>query len=308
MIINRNGYGSNFNILTLSGETITKCSFNNYGNKKMENEINFYKYILKTKNKFCSVIPHIYKLNNDSIEMAFLKGYTPLYLSYHLFTFEEKNICLKRIIEQLYHIHNINIPVNELQFKNDLYIETIEKIKTRTEDTLLIKEESYNHIKYVNGIEIQSFDDVLNIVKKNVEKYFNSSNIVYNYGIIHGDCQFNNILINENKDLKFIDPRGYYGNTQLYGLVEYDIAKICFALSGYDYFDNSVITDLNITDNNITVHIEIYDYDFIMKQSMITKTLLCCIWLGNAHIFLNDKNKCITSYFIAMYMCSQFLL
>ena len=86
---------------------------------------------------------------NLNVELP--KEYKPLYLSYYSFSLEEKNNCLKKIINQLYHIHSITIQINKKKFKEDLYIETIEKIKTRTEDALLlIKEEPYFHIKYVN--------------------------------------------------------------------------------------------------------------------------------------------------------------
>ena len=135
----------------------------------------------------------------------------------------------------------------------------------------------------------------------------NNPNTVYEYGIIHGDCQFNNILINKKGELKFIDPRGYYGTSRIYGLIDYDMAKICFALSGYDLFDNSSIINLNIDGDTIYIDIDILYDSYINEQSTIVKTLMCAIWLGNSHIFLDDEPKCITSHFIARYMCSRYL-
>jgi hypothetical protein len=85
------------------------------------------------------------------------------------------------------------------------------------------------------------------------------------------------------------------------------MAKICFALSGYDLFDNSSIKKLNINNNSIDIDIDILYDSYINKQSIIVKTLMCAIWLGNSHIFLDDETKCITSHFIARYMCSRYL-
>ena len=39
-------------------------------------------------------------------------------------------------------------------------------------------------------------------------------------------------MIRDN-EIIFIDPRGYFGNTKLYGLKQYDFAKLLFGLSGY---------------------------------------------------------------------------
>ena len=90
-----------------------------------------------------------------------------------------------------------------------------------------------------NNIKIKTFDEILSIIEVNVLEYIKSKSN-YTYSLIHGDCQFSNILIHKNNDIKFIDPRGYFGNTMLFGIPEYDIAKVFFALSGYDHFDNQI--------------------------------------------------------------------
>jgi hypothetical protein len=133
MIIQRNGYGSNFNTLEIVDKTkIVKSCHNRYGNVKMQNEILFYKIIIQQKNPFCSYIPTIYKLNDMeySIEMEFLENYKPLYLIFPLFTENEKIECLTNIQEILNNIHNIQIPVDNKIFKQDLHIETLQKINT----------------------------------------------------------------------------------------------------------------------------------------------------------------------------------
>ena len=44
----------------------------------------------------------------------------------------------------------------------------------------------------------------------------------------------------------FIDPRGIFGETLLFGLKEYDYAKFLFGLSGYSKFDNMNIKNLKL--------------------------------------------------------------
>ena len=55
---------------------------------------------------------------------------------------------------------------------------------------------------------------------------------------IHGDCTFSNLMLREDGSPVLIDPRGYFGHTQLYGDVRYDWAKIYYSIVGnYDRFN-----------------------------------------------------------------------
>ena len=47
-----------------------------------------------------------------------------------------------------------------------------------------------------------------------------------------------NILVDEETlDVKFVDPRGYFGETKLYGWKPYEYAKLLYCLYGYDDFN-----------------------------------------------------------------------
>lgn len=56
--------------------------------------------------------------------------------------------------------------------------------------------------------------------------------------LLHGDCTFSNLMLREDKSPVFIDPRGYFGYTDLYGDVRYDWAKLYYSIVGnYDQFN-----------------------------------------------------------------------
>ena len=58
------------------------------------------------------------------------------------------------------------------------------------------------------------------------------------FAFIHGDCTFSNLMIRENGDPVLIDPRGYFGYTQLFGDERYDWAKLYYSVAGnYDKFN-----------------------------------------------------------------------
>jgi hypothetical protein len=129
------------------------------------------------------------------------------------------------------------------------------------------------------------------------------------YSLIHGDIHLGNILIDSSKNIYFIDPRGYFGKTKLYGLKEYDYAKLMFGISGYSTFDNISITDLNIINLNLSIDF-IKEYEYIFENNIfddITKLLCLSIWLGNNSCFINE-NKKIVSLMIAFYYCEKYLL
>ncbi|OIO19905.1 MAG: hypothetical protein COY69_00045 [Candidatus Magasanikbacteria bacterium CG_4_10_14_0_8_um_filter_32_14] len=61
-------------------------------------------------------------------------------------------------------------------------------------------------------------------------------------GFLHGDLCLSNILFDPtNKIFKFIDPRGSFGSSSLFGDIKYDIAKLRHSFSSYYDF---IVSDL----------------------------------------------------------------
>lgn len=58
------------------------------------------------------------------------------------------------------------------------------------------------------------------------------------FALIHGDSTFSNMMLNEKMEPVLIDPRGYFGYTELYGDPLYDWAKLYYSIVGnYDQFN-----------------------------------------------------------------------
>ena len=91
-------------------------------------------------------------------------------------------------------------------------------------------------------------------------------------------------------------------------IYEYDYAKLLFGLSGYSAFDNMVIDNLIINNNNLEIDF-INKYEFIFESEKFDKiSILFClsIWLANNSCFSNIHKK-ITSLMIAFYYCEKYL-
>jgi hypothetical protein len=304
MILNKTNYGSNFNIIKLDNNIIIKENKNEYGYDKLLKEINFYKYILDN-NIINNMLPKIIdiEINNKKaiIKMEYLKNYTELYNFFFISSYDKQLIILDNIFMALNNIHNcIKINIDYKKYNSNLFEEVITKINLRLgKINHIIKE--YSYIAFVNNVKLNSINEIMNRLENNIRNYSKET-----YSLIHGDCQFSNILIDDNYNIKFIDPRGYFGETDIFGMPEYDYAKVFFALSGYDLFDNNEIANLNIINDHIFININTFDLDLIFNKfsyypKNIILTLVIAIWLGNSHIYMDNIFKCITSYYIALY-------
>jgi hypothetical protein len=298
-MLHRQGYGSAFNELYIDGKYIIKRARNEYGSSKLLNEYNLYLYIKKYCNDF--PIPGYIEYKNG-LKLTYYKDYTPLYKVYPNIPTIDRLAVYKLIETSLGKLHSMQIVVDKKQIFDDLQIETEGKLLERVSEIKgLISE--YSYIKYVNNIKVLTFEECLAFIKEKIIMYIEERD-TYSYSPIHGDCQFNNILIDSSyKNIIFIDPRGYFGKTKIFGMPEYDTAKVQFALSGYDILDNMTVESLKIEGDHLYLP-KISIDDNLLGPLGIVRWLLCSIWLGNAHCFKNQPLKAIFSYYYALYICS----
>jgi Choline/ethanolamine kinase len=297
------GYGSLFNNLYLLDDKIKKEAKNEYGITKIQKEIIFYKYVQKHK---CLPMPKFLEELGTSYTMTYLPDYKPLYQVFQCFSENEKANILQQIDTYLQQLHKTETRIVSREvYQKNLYAEMIDKLQIRYEEVRDILNE-YNFIKSVNGLLVHSFNENITRLQAAAIRFIESQN-TYMFSPIHGDCQFNNILYNtEKKDLVFIDPRGYFGDHDIFGPVEYDFAKVKFALSGYDTFDAREVKHLDISGSNISLEIPTLIPQSLATNDFISQ-LVVSIWMGNAHCFKENKFKTAYSYFIAMYYASLYL-
>ncbi|MBQ8475471.1 NDP-sugar synthase, partial [bacterium] len=81
------------------------------------------------------------------------------------------------------------------------------------------------------------------------------------FNLIHGDTTFSNIMFDLfDEKVVLIDPRGYFGNTKLYGDRCYDWAKLYYSINGgYDNFNRKKF-NLKINENDVEFSIHKNDW------------------------------------------------
>lgn len=103
------------------------------------------------------------------------------------------------------------------------------------------------------------------------------------YNVIHGDCTFSNSLVDDKNQVWFIDPRGIFGKTKVYGDSRYDWAKFYYsAVGNYDKI-NSKQFSVDLTDG-VKLEIESNGYEhfgeYIIQRSRMTKIEMLLIHAG----------------------------
>lgn len=304
--IKRIGYGSNFNRISVdkSKNIIRKECINDYGMKKIKFEKIYYNFLISNKINF--PYPKIHSFFENGYEMEYLNDYVPLYQIYNKLTHEKQQKILTKIDINLNILHNFEKKtVTKDEYYKNLNIEIEEKIIERYQFIKPIVEK-YDFINSVNQVKIIPFFELIKLIKNEIYRLVENKKEYY-YVPLHGDCQFNNILYNHSsEEIFFIDPRGYYGVSELYGIPEYDDAKIYFALSGYDEFDNRDISELQIHSNDIEIKLENSLNIHKLEKDNLSILLMLNIWLGNAHCFIKNENKAVYSYFIGLYLGSLY--
>ena len=99
----------------------------------------------------------------------------------------------------------------------------------------------------INGVPCLSIDKIYDSVSiiLNKSKIYNNPE----FSIIHGDFCFSNILFDrKNTSIRLIDPRGSFGEFDIYGDPNYDLCKLSHSIEGdYDFFINGLF-DFHIND------------------------------------------------------------
>jgi hypothetical protein len=304
--MNENNYGFIFNDITIHNNLFNKKSKNLFGKIKINNEINFYLFIIENNIDF--PMPKLTNHEDGILTLEYVSNSYVLTNEFNINNLNNLNIIrsyIDKIKIYLYNIHSIQKQVSSNTIKKDLILEVEQKVLTRFNEFEWNNNALFNSIQSVNNIKINNISYYCNIIKTKL--LYHLKNRDY-YNIIHGDIHLGNILLDTSNNIFFIDPRGYFGESKLFGLYEYDYAKLLFGLSGYSIFDNMNINELHIINNNIEIDF-IKQYEFIFEQNIFDNiTILLClsIWLANNSCFSNI-NKKITSLMIAYYYCEKYI-
>lgn len=296
-----------FNLIEIKNNKVIKCPRDIQGKQLAERECFWYKKVKALSNDLKDInLPIIYSF--DPLTMEVIDGKN-LY-EYTDIPHDQKIKILKKIINSLNAIHSIErVPVNE-----DSYYEAyIGKTIKRLEKVKNLIPFANQKVVKINGKECRNIFFNWDIVEKNINNYLPNE-----FVLIHGDCTFSNMILEKDENPVLFDPRGYFGNTELYGDQAYDWAKLYYSIVGnYDQFNLKRFT-LDILDNEIILSIEsnhwedIEDDFFKLLEGKASrkqmKLLIAIIWLSLTTYAWEDYDSICGAFYQGLIYLEEALL
>ena len=187
-------------------------------------------------------LPNVVKINNNMLGYKYIEGSL---LS------EENNINIfNKFIHHLIKRNNNYKPKVDLR---SAYTESISMYKEKTYERIVkFIDSDLDKITKINGISVANIKETLNLV--DWEKLFSSYKAVY----FHGDLQPENIVLTNNDEFYYLDPRQDFGGNLIFGDLYYELGKIEHALIINGENVNKNLYSVNINNNiaNLKFHLK----------------------------------------------------
>lgn len=229
-----------FNKLRVQEDIIIKEPLDKQGNLLALREKAWYQFV---KNYDYKPIPQIFSF--DPFTMERIKGKNVF--EYSLTVDEKKNILIE-IVNGLKELHQLeHAETDYFSIYETYYTKTMSRLN-KVRNLIPLANQKYICI---NGKECRNIFFFSQILHDRINRYTCPF-----FSVIHGDNTFSNIMLIGEKHPIFIDPRGYFGFSEIMGDPAYDWAKLYYSLLGnYDKF-NLKRFRLKIQENEITLEIE----------------------------------------------------
>ena len=291
-----------FNSMIVKDDRIIKEGIDEQGKLLAQREVKWYS---KIKEYGYTNIPKIYDINPIIMEKINGKN-----IYEYNFSVDEKKSVLKNIINTLKDLHNIDsIETDYYSMKENYLTKTLERLE-KVRDLIPFANEKYITI---NGRKCRN----VFFFKDEFENKVNSLD-TKEFKIIHGDCTFSNLML-RNEDLSpvLIDPRGYFGQTELFGDPIYDWAKLYYSIKGnYDKF-NLKRFQLEILENGANISVEsnnwedTEEYFFELLKDEVDKENIklihAIIWLSLTTYAWEDYDSICGAFYIGLYYLEEVL-
>ena len=211
-----------FNRTFIDGDVFIKEPIDDQGRKLAKRECTWYQ---KAEKMNIDILPKIYEMNPLKMEYINGKNIYECDLEYN-----QKRQILEKLVKALHSLHNVDsISADFFSLKEAYFYKTMERLE-KIEDLVPFAREKEI---LINGKKCRN----VYYYKRELEKKLEQLTCERFY-FIHGDCTFSNLMLRENGMPVLIDPRGYFGYTELYGDIRYDWAKLYYSIVGnYDRFN-----------------------------------------------------------------------
>ena len=285
-----------FNKLTIKNDKVIKEGIDEQGKKLGIRETAWYQ---KIKGMKFNNIPTIY--DYAPLCMEFIDGKN-IY-EYTYIPDNQKKYILRQIIQCLKDVHNLGSVPTDVDSYYENYIEKTFDRLTKVRNLVPFANDEY---VTVNGKKCRNIFYCREKVEKLIKQY-----IPKEFKLIHGDCTFSNTMLRHDTEPVLIDPRGYFGHTEIYGDPAYDWVKLYYSLySNYDQFNLKRFA-LDIMEDGVQLDIasnnwESMEDDFfqllsgeVSKPQM--RLQLALVWLSLTTYAWEDYDSICGAFYYGLY-------
>ena len=291
-----------FNSLEIQEDIIIKRPIDEQGEKLAIREINWYREAQKFG---FEQIPKLYSL--QPLKMQKINGKNIFNTDLNL---EEKKVVIDNLVDSLEKLHELNkVPADVFSIVDAYYNKTIKRIES-VRNLIPFADRKYIRINGKNCRNPYFFKERFRNQVKNILCNCNE------FAFIHGDCTFSNTMVDAEFSVTFLDPRGYFGFSEIYGDEYYDWAKVYYSLYGdYDQFNNKHFS-LFIGDEEVQLKIETSGWKetegyFLSRikncNTDKVKFLHAIIWLSLTTYAWEDYDSICGAFYNGTYLLENYL-
>ncbi|BBC78089.1 Hypothetical protein KNT65_gp041 [Escherichia phage EcS1] len=286
-----------FNSVEMHEHTVEKIAVTEQGKKLQEKELSWYRSVSS------DATPFIEAVTENSFVMERIKGLPAFEWLYGLPADHQFN-KIEDILEALNFGNEVYASENTIErdFTKEFYTKVIDRC-----ESIQGVVNSFGKITHVNGVKLGRLKPMLKQALSHLI-YHHHETQGRQYSVIHGDPNFSNTMIQYDGKVRFIDPRGYFGETEIYGPRLYDEAKVLYAISGYDSFNaNHAWGGLTIDDENAWVNIAplVYKYEKTDMFNEYHHLAVAIIWIALGGYFKNNPLKATAAYYYGMMLLTK---
>lgn len=293
-----------FNKITVEDGVLIKEPVDAQGEKLAKREIAWYE---KAKLLNIAILPKIYA--TSPLRMEYIKGCNVYDCD---FDYATKRRILQSLVKALKSLHESEtIEADTFSMQEAYFNKTMNRLLkiqdlvpyARDKEIVVNGRKCRNIFYYRNALEKK-----LDALKDNRERF----------AFIHGDCTFSNLMIREDDSPVLIDPRGYFGYTELFGDARYDWAKLYYSIVGnYDQF-NLKRFRLSIgetLDEGVNIQVESNHWEELEKDffeltganEQEIKLLHAVIWLSLTTYAWQDYDSICGAFYNGLYYLEEAL-
>lgn len=288
-----------FNKIAVKENRVIKKGIDEQGEQLIARECAWYE---KAKSLGIVSLPEIY--GTAPLEMERIRGKN---IYEYQFSCEEKKQILKKLVEALRDLHRAEeVPADTFSCKKVYFDKTFDRIRNIRD---LVPFANNQRIT-INGKSCRNVFFHKRELERKLELLTCET-----FCFVHGDCTFSNMMLRDDKIPVLIDPRGYFGYTELYGDPRYDWAKLYYSVVGnYDRF-NLKEFDLEIGEKEVHLDIrsngwEDMEHDFFEltgTKSEEIRLLHAMIWLSLTTYAWQDYDSICGAFYNGLYYLEEVL-